>query len=126
MAWSRAGLVSPIPRATSGRRAANQTAEFFGTNCGYPIRSTGCRIPLYHRQHRSRVGATRYCFGQPDAGSPEETPTGKVKESPPARFEEHIIHLVSKAGESAFLRRPDARVLSRRTEVSAHCSRGRE
>jgi len=126
MAWGRSGLVSPVPRATAGRGVANQTAEFFETNRGGPIWSTGCRIRFHHRQHRSRIGAARNCFGQPDAGSSEKTPTGKVKECPPAGLEERVIHLVSKAGESAFLRPPDARVLSRRPEISAHRSRRRE
>src|SRR5687767_4622035 len=71
MARGRAGLVPPVPRATTGHRVANQTAEFFGTNRVGPVWSTGCRILVHHREHRSGIGAARNRFGQPDVGSPK-------------------------------------------------------
>src|SRR6185369_1095508 len=114
MAWGRSGFVSPIPKATTGRGVANQTAEFVGANRGGPVWSNGCRIRVYHRHHRSRIGATRNCFGHPDARCAEKTPAGQIKEASPAGLEQCLIHLVSKEGEPAFLRSTHASVFSRR------------
>jgi hypothetical protein len=102
VAWGRSGLVSPIPRATTGRGVANQTAEFFGANRGGPVWSTGCRICVTIANIDRELAQLEIASVNLMLAVPKGHPLANSKSSA-CGLERCLIHLVSKAGESAFL-----------------------